>query len=242
MRVLEVRDLTVRLGGETLLDDVTFTVDRATILAVVGPNGAGKTTLFKALLGLVPYTGHVAWAPGARVVYVPQRFTVPAAMPLTVTEFFLLASPRFWLPDRQFVAHLTHELDLLGLPPHVLDRPVGVLSSGQLQRLLVSWALLEHPDVVLFDEPTASVDAGFGQTVYAIMRRICRERGATVLLISHDLNVVSTCADRVLCLNRRLLCTGPPAETLTPAALERLFGPVGVHGHAAGAGHAADRG
>jgi zinc transport system ATP-binding protein len=221
--VLDVRHLSVRVAGEFILDDVSFSVARGEVVAVVGPNGSGKTTLFRELLGLVPCAGEIRRRAGATFAYVPQRFSVPASLPISVTEFLLLKARRFWLPDAAFVGHLPHELGLLGLPDSVLDQPLGALSSGQLQRLLVAWALLSHPDVLLFDEPTASVDVGFSRAVYEIMRHVTRARGAAVLLISHDLNVVAAYADRVLCLNRRLLCDGPPGAVRTHDALDRLF-------------------
>lgn len=229
--ILEVKDISVMLGGDTVIQRVSFTLNRGEITAIVGPNGSGKTTLLRALLGLVPYQGKIEWQPGISFGYVPQRFSIPASTPITAGEFFLLKSERFWMPRKDFLDHLTHELDLVGLDQTVLGKPLGQLSSGQLQRLLVSWAMLNHPDVLLFDEPTAAVDTGFTETIYAIMRRLTEERGTTILLISHDLSVVFRYAANVLCLNRRLLCHGPPAQALTPQELKRLFGDVALYRH-----------
>lgn len=230
-RILEVKDVSVVLGGEPVLDRVSFTLHRGEITTIVGPNGSGKTTLLRALLGLVPYEGEIAWQSGVSVGYVPQRFSIPASTPITVTEFFLLKSERFWMPRREFLRHFTHELDLVGLGQDVLTRPLGRLSSGQLQRLLVAWAMLNHPDVLLLDEPTAAVDIGFTETMYAIMRRLAEDRGTAILLISHDLHVVFRYAANVLCLNRKLLCQGPPTEVLTPQELKRLFGEAALYRH-----------
>ncbi len=230
-RILEVKDVSVTLGGEPVLERVSFTLHRGEVTTIVGPNGSGKTTLLRAVLGLVPYDGEITWQPGVAIGYVPQRFSIPASTPITATEFFLLKSERFWLPRKEFLGHLTHELDLVGLDQDVLTRPLGRLSSGQLQRLLVAWAMLNHPDVLLLDEPTAAVDIGFTETMYAIMRRLTEERGTAILLISHDLNVVFRYAANVLCLNRKLLCQGPPAEVLTPQELKRLFGEAAPYRH-----------
>lgn len=109
--------------------------------------------------------------------------------------------------------------------------PLPRLSSGQLQRLLIAWAMINHPDALLFDEPTAAVDAGFAENVYAIMRRLANERRTAILLISHDLHVVFRYAGNVLCLNRQVLCQGPPADVLTMTELKRLFGDVAVYRH-----------
>jgi zinc transport system ATP-binding protein len=229
--ILEVRDCAVVIGDEILLSKVSFTVRKGQALAVIGPNGAGKTLLFKALLKLVPYSGTIRWQPGLRIGYVPQKFPVDKTVPLTVREFFLLKSKRFWFPERAFLAHLSHELSLVGLSAEVLERPVGELSGGQLQRLLIGWAMVDHPDVMLFDEPTAGIDVGFEETVYHLLQRLQKERHTTVLLISHELSIVYRYADQVLCLNREMLCHGRPHDVLHPKDLARLFGEGGFYTH-----------
>jgi len=231
--LLEAQNVSVAFDGEMVLEDVSFTLKRGELTTVLGPNGSGKTTLFRALLGLVPYRGTVTWRSGIAVGYVPQRFLIGPSLPITVTEFFLLKSRAFWFPQREFLAHLTHELDLVGLEASVLARPLGRLSSGQLQRLLVAWAMIDHPDVLLFDEPAAAIDIGFAETIHHVMHRLTEERGTAILLISHDLHVVARYAANVLCLNRRLLCHGPPSAVLTQEELKRLFGEVSIypHGH-----------
>jgi len=231
--VLGVDGLTVKLAGETVLQDVSFSLRAGEMAALIGPNGSGKTTLFRALLGLVPYRGTVTWRPGARIGYVPQRFSVAPGTPLTVEEFFLLKTGRFWAPAPEARWTVTAGLARMGLDPALLARPLAELSSGQTQRVLVAWALLEEPDVLLFDEPSAAVDVGFSETIYALTEDLRAQRGTTVLFISHDLHVVSRFVSRVLCLNRRLLCEGPPADILVPDQLRRLFGEVSVYPHGA---------
>jgi zinc transport system ATP-binding protein len=229
--ILEVRDCAVVLDGQTLLSGISFNVRKGEALAVIGPNGAGKTLLFKALLGLVPFRGTIEWQTGLRIGYVPQKFPADKSVPLTVREFFLLKSRRFWFPDKIFLDHLSHELSLVGLSDEVLERPVGELSGGQLQRLLIAWALLDHPQVMLFDEPTTGIDVGFEETVYHLLRRLQKERDTTILLISHELNIVYRYADQVLCLNRQMVCHGKPHDVLRPEDLTRLFGEGGFYAH-----------
>jgi zinc transport system ATP-binding protein len=229
--ILEVRDCAVVLDGQTLLSGVSFALRKGEALAVIGPNGAGKTLLFKALLGLVPSRGTIAWQTGLRIGYVPQKFPLDKTMPLTVREFFLLKAKRFWFPDQTFLEHLSHELSLVGLTQEALERPVAELSGGQLQRLLIAWAMLDHPEVMLFDEPTSGIDVGFGETVYHLLQRLQKERGTTILLISHELNIVYRYADQVVCLNRQMLCHGKPREVLHPEDLRKLFGEGGFYEH-----------
>lgn len=230
--LLTVNNLSVAFDGTRVLSDISFSVASGEALAVIGPNGAGKSVLFRALVGLVPYEGSVTWRAGTRIGYAPQSLAVDQYMPVTVREFFLLKAESLWLPKRAFLEHLDHELALVGLEKRMLDQQIGELSGGQMQRLLISWAMLDHPDVLLFDEPTAGIDAGFAETVYTLLHRLQKERGTTVLLISHDLNVVYAYASNVLCINNKLICHGPPREVLSPAELSRVYGAGGFFHHA----------
>ena len=235
--ILSVENLSVTLDQAQTLHDVSFTLRQGEALAVLGPNGAGKTVLFRALLGLVPYAGAVQWKPGIEIGYVPQRFSIDRSAPITAMEFFLLQSPNFWRPGAEFIEHLERELTLMGLDRGVLRKSVGELSGGETQRLLMAWAMLQDPGVLLLDEPTAAVDAGFEETVYAVLHRVQQERGTALLLISHDLSVVYRYAQRVLCLNKTVVCQGPPVEALNPEALAALYGEASLYQHEHGHEH-----
>jgi ABC-type Mn2+/Zn2+ transport system ATPase subunit len=193
--------------------------------------------LFRALLGLVPYQGIISWKPGIHIGYVPQKLFVDRSLPVTVREFFLLKSNRFWNPEKSYIEHLDHELDLVAVKRDILNKPLGELSGGQLQRLLVAWAMLNHPDVLLLDEPTAGVDIGYKETLYQVMHRLQQERGTTVLLISHDLNVVYRYAQQVICLNKTLVCQGRPTEVLSQEELSKVYGESGFYHHEGSPSH-----
>lgn len=229
--ILEVRDLSVVLDGQEVLSNISFTVRRGEALAIIGPNGAGKSVLLRTLLNLEPYRGEIRWRNGVEIGYVPQRFAVERSAPVTAREFFLLKSPRFWRPEASFSSHVREELGRVGLDETVLEKPLGGLSGGQMQRLLIAWAMLMHPAVLLFDEPTAGIDIGFEETAYAMMHRLQRERGTTILLVSHDLSVVYQYAHTVLCLNRWVACQGPPREVLNQESLARIYGEFGYYQH-----------
>lgn len=229
--ILEVKNLSVVLGSEEILKDISFSVKSGTALAVIGPNGAGKTTLFKALLGLVPFRGEIRWGAGVRVGYVPQRFDIDRSIPLTVQEFFLLKSRHFWWRTQLFLEHLEHDLGVVGLSNHILGREVTDLSGGELQRLLIAWAIVDHPEVLLFDEPTAGIDVGFQETIYHLMHRLQEERGTTIVLISHDLNVVYRYAAEVVCINKVMVCQGKPQEVIQPDELAKIYGAGGLYLH-----------
>lgn len=234
--LLAVENLSVTLDDVAVLRNVSFSVRQGEALAVIGPNGAGKTVLFRALLGLLRHEGLVRWRPGVRIGYVPQRFAIERSAPITAMEFCLLKSTRFWRPPAAFIRQVHDEIALMGLDRNILQKHLGELSAGQTQRLLIAWAMLQQPDVLLLDEPTAGVDACFGDTIYSLIRRVQTERGMTILLISHDLSVVYRYAQNVVCLNKSIVCQGPPVEALNPEALTLLYGETGYYHHERGLG------
>ena len=229
--IVEVKNLSITLNNENILHDISFSVKQGEALAIIGPNGAGKTVLFKALLGLIPYQGEIHWKKGIKIGYVPQKFNIDKLTPLSVKEFFLLKSDRFWFPQNKFLDDIRHELDLVGLPTAILRESLGEISGGELQRILIAWAITNHPEVLLFDESTAGIDVGFEETIYTLLRRLQDERGTTVLLISHDLGVVYRHAQNVLCLNKQMICHGKPQEVLNPQDLVKLYGEGGFYHH-----------
>lgn len=202
--VLDVSDLSVREGGVTILDHVSFRVDRGVTLAIVGPNGAGKTTLLRVLLGRLPFQGRVTWDGPVRLGYVPQKL-VDTEIPLSVRELLSLKG------GGDYVSCLA----TVGLGPESLDRQIGKLSGGEMQRVLIGWATLDRPDVLLFDEPTSNVDVGSEDTILQAVHRVQLETRATVLLVTHDLHEIHHYADRALVLDRRVLFEGPAAELLS---------------------------
>ena len=214
--VLQVSDLNVTLEGQTVLEELAFSVKRGEILTILGPNGAGKTVLLRALLGSVPYRGSIVWRPGTRVGYVPQRLPYIRHIPLSVADFFGLKNGP--------VADVEGVLRDVGLGADLASKRIGDLSSGQFQRVLIAWALAGDPQVLLFDEPTTGVDVSGEETVYALLARLHQEHHLTMLLVTHDLAVVHRLSSMVLCLNRLPICHGPPMAALTPQNLQRLYG------------------
>lgn len=217
--ILEVRDLTVTLGAQSIIDHLSFSVQRGEILTILGPNGAGKTVLLRSLLGVLPYEGRIAWAKGVRLGYVPQRLSYIKDVPMSVEEFFTLKERR-----AGSTAAAREMLAAVGLGDDLRTRRIGDLSSGQFQRVLIAWALAGEPDVLLFDEPTTGVDVGGEETVYKLLARLHDERRLTMLLVTHDLSVVYALSTNVLSLNRSGVCHGPARSVLTPENLRQLYG------------------
>ena len=225
--VLEVEHLSVRLGETEILRDLSFSVAAGSLVAVIGPNGSGKTVLFRALIGALPHSGSVRWAPDARIGYVPQKLDLERGLPITGRDLLLararLASASATAIDRA--------LARVGLTDDVLPSLVGKLSGGQFQRLLMAFALIPNPPVLLLDEPTAGVDEPGQERMNDTVRRLQAE-GVTAIMISHDLSVVFRFATSVLCLTRDHTCFGVPRNVLTPELLAQVYGePVGLFVH-----------
>jgi zinc transport system ATP-binding protein len=245
MAYLEIADLTVDLGGIRVLDGISLEVEKGEVAAVVGPNGAGKTTLLKAVLRLVPIVSGTVTIDGRRIDrhpheplpigYVPQRLEFDRGFPITVAEFAglrLKASPTAFLrtkgPLRAQVMAVLERVGADGLAA----RPLGELSGGQLQRALIAFALLGQPEILFLDEPLAGLDLSGEETLYQLVEELRRTSALTVIMVSHDLQVVYRQAHRVFCINRHLVCSGRPTEVLTEENLRQAYGTmVGFYEH-----------
>ena len=219
-RLLSVRDLRVAFGNRVVLRELNFEVSSGDCLAIIGPNGSGKTVLLKALQHLIPYEGEIHWSQEARVGYVPQSVAADRQLPLRVTEL-LEAKARFLHLADQEMEQVSSELNL---SPEFLSAGIGTLSGGQFQKVLIAFALLGRPNVLLFDEPTASLDELSQERIYELVHDLQARKGITLILVSHDLSIVYRYASRVLCLSKGKPCMGPPKEIMTPEMLEELYG------------------
>lgn len=233
MSLLSVRNLSIRFNNQPVLSNVSFEVAKGDFLAIMGPNGAGKTALFRAILGLNAYEGEVQWPKNVKIGYVPQRLFIERDLPLTVLEFLKLKNAHEGEVYEALEAvgflkgHEAHHLE-----HHLLEAKLGQLSGGELQRVLIAYALINHPDILLFDEPTAGVDIGGEETIYSLLEKLHAEHKLTIIIITHDLSVISKYAEKVLCLNKEEICFGTPKEVLTPKVLEELYGTnIGFYPH-----------
>jgi zinc transport system ATP-binding protein len=219
--LLEIDALSVRRHGEALLEDVTLRVRRGSVHAVVGRNGAGKTTLLAAILNQIQFDGQIAmnWTGSGRIGYVPQAFPVDPTLPVTVADFLALTRQRrpvcLGLTRRARVAvgERLARVGLIGLA----DRPLAVLSGGELRRVLFAHALDPEPELLILDEPTAGFDDVSARIFEEILQTAKRDGRMTALLVSHDLEQVRRLADVVTVLDRRVVAEGAP-DTLAAEA------------------------
>ena len=215
--ILKVRNLNVVLDGEQIIKDLTFEVREKETLIILGPNGAGKTTLLRTLMGLNPYSGEITWNTKSISYLPPQElFQRKGVTPLSIGEFF-----GFKKVSSEMVLSI---FSAVGLDSSLLQRRFGAVSTGQFQRMLIAWALVDKPKVLLFDEPASGIDVGGQETIYSLLHQFWQEGNLTILLVTHDLNIVWEHATDVLCLNKKNLCYGPPREVMTPQTLEEIYG------------------
>ncbi|WP_226621807.1 metal ABC transporter ATP-binding protein [Alloyangia pacifica] len=222
MKLIEARGLQVTLGEHPVLQGVDFHVDPGEIVTIVGPNGSGKSTLLRTLIGAVkPQAGKVTRKPGLRLGYVPQKLQIDATLPLTVARFLSL-------PHRISRAEGRAALEEAGAGA-LEGRPMSGLSGGQFQRVLLARAILGKPEVLLLDEPTQGLDQPGSAAFYRQIEQIRARLGCAVVMVSHELHVVMSASDRVVCLNGHVCCQGHPETVAQAAEYRALFG-TGTHG------------
>jgi zinc transport system ATP-binding protein len=229
--LVEAAALTVCRGGRTVVDAVDLAVHAGEIVTLIGPNGSGKTTLVRAVLGvLAPDAGMVRRRPGLRLAYVPQQLEIDRSLPLTVGRFLTLGG-------RVHRPCLIEALGEVG-GGELLGRPIQAISGGELRRVALARALLREPDLLVLDEPMSGVDVTGQADLYALIARIRHDRRCGVLLVSHDLHLVMSETDIVICLNRHVCCRGRPESVARDPAYMALFGAtaaaqfaVYAHGH-----------
>ena len=237
MTSIEVRDVSISFDVARVVNDVSLTVESGGWLALIGPNGAGKSTLLRAIAGLVAFDGEIMLGdrPVARldrrsvarqVAFVPQTPFIPRAM--SVTDYLLMGRTPYIShlgtethADLLVVADVLDELELTALAP----RPLGSLSGGELQRVVLGRALVQRAPVLLLDEPTSALDVGHQQQVLELVDTLRHANGLTVISAMHDLTLAGQFGDRLLMLDGgRVVARGSAAAVLTEPAIRRHYG------------------
>lgn len=217
MSLISATNISVRYGANTVLRNVSLSVEPGEIVTIVGPNGSGKTSLLKAVIGAAQLAaGQVTQKPGLKIGYVPQRLHIDPTLPITVERFMRLT-------QRVDTKDCANALDAAGVPD-LLKRQMSALSGGQFQRVLLARALINRPDVLLLDEATQGLDQRGSAAFYQQIETVRQDTGCAVLMISHELHVVMSASDRVICLNGHVCCEGTPAVVASAPEYRALFG------------------
>lgn len=236
---IELKHVGIALGGRTILQNMNITVNQGEFIALLGPNGAGKSTLLKMLLGLlrpnvgtVHVLGSMPHRGNSAIGYTPQHRVLEADLALRARDLvgFGLDGHRWGIgwPSRKrdtIIYKALEEVDACDFA----DAPVGQLSGGEQQRLLIAQALLTNPRILLLDEPLANLDLTHEQEIVTLVERLCRSRDVTVMLVSHDINPLLPVVDRVVYIANGQSAIGATDEVITSATLSKLYGsPVEV--------------
>ncbi|TRO13397.1 zinc ABC transporter ATP-binding protein ZnuC [Ectopseudomonas mendocina] len=215
--LIRLDGVAVSFKGQPVLDDVQLSVQPGEIVTLIGPNGAGKTTLVRVVLGLLqPERGSVQRTPRLRIGYMPQKLHVDATLPLSVLRFLRLVPGVDRMRALAALAEVGAE--------QVIDSPLQSISGGELQRVLLARALLREPQLLVLDEPVQGVDVAGQAELYRLISRLRERHGCGVLMVSHDLHLVMSATDQVVCLNRHVCCSGHPEQVSGDPAFIELFG------------------
>ncbi|BCX15130.1 MAG: putative metal transport system ATP-binding protein [Candidatus Parcubacteria bacterium] len=223
MIALEVKNLTVRLVNNPIIQNLNFKIKEGSITVIIGPNGAGKTTLLKTIIGLLPYQGEIKILDGehksmlSSIGYVPQVYTVDNFLPITVKEFLYLSI----IDDKNFNDKIDDVNKYVSIA-HLYDKKLNQLSGGQLERVLFARSLLNNPKILILDEPISETDISGQEEFYVVLKKLNQEKNITILIVTHELSLIDNFASHVLCLNHRMICD-LPAKELKGDVLKKLY-------------------
>jgi zinc transport system ATP-binding protein len=225
--LLEVKDLSVSLGGDQILDDIDLEVRPGSIHALIGPNGAGKTTLIRSVMGGMPHQGTIRFRfrKSGRIGYVPQLLEFDHSVPITVGDFITIMlqdSPVLISGVKKMRPQVEQILKATGCD-HLIDRLIGGLSGGEIRRVLLAQALAPLPELLLLDEPASSVDEHGAMLFEQILLRLKSEHGIAILMVGHDIPMILRIADLVTSVNRTVTFKGHPKELSDTEKVAGLF-------------------
>ena len=228
---LQVKDLGVTLEGESILREISFQLNCREIVALIGPNGAGKSSLFRSILGQMPYTGSIrfelagGYPSHPKIGYVPQSPSFDRGYPISVLDFFAAAISRWpvFLPVPKSLREKVSECLERVHGEALLHKPIGALSGGELQRVLLALALEPIPQILILDEPLSGVDVGGEHLLMDMLDEIRRTYDLSILFSTHDFSTLRQYADKVILLQQAILKVGTPAEVLHSSEFQSVF-------------------
>ncbi len=229
----KIENFSVTLGNNQILKDVNLHIHCGELTSIIGPNGAGKSTLLKALLGEIKHKGNLNFIGQNNnkfiepiIGYVPQYLTFDKNSPISVLDLFVCCKtsiPAWLKPKKKIREEVLESLSRVKIP-HLIDRRLGALSGGELQRVLLALALDPIPNILLLDEPVSGVDQNGLELFYEILMDIKNKYDLSIILVSHDLDLVYKYSDRVALVNGTIVCSGTPNQVFNNPATKRIFG------------------
>ena len=229
--LITASNITVNRGETKILDNVSLTVGESEFITILGPNGGGKSMFLKCLMGFyIPDNGNIKRKRHLRIGYVPQQFTSEQTMPISVGQFLRLRKK----VSAEELETITAETNIEAL----VNKPLNILSGGELQRILVARALIGAPDLLILDEPAQNLDISGQLAFYKLLSEIYEKRSFSILMVSHDLHMVMATTKKVICLFHHVCCSGEPQVVTKDPEFITLFGndmaemmAVYQHGH-----------
>lgn len=214
--LLKLESINKNFAGRPVIENVSLSLQQGEITTLIGPNGAGKSTLAKIILGLIkPDSGSRVASPAVRIGYMPQKVTIDPTLPISTVRFLQLANAS------QQACH--DALESLSIN-HLATTPIQNLSGGEHQRVLLARAILRKPNLLVLDEPVQGVDVNGQNALYKMINGLAESLNCAVLMVSHDLHLVMSATDHVICLNRHICCQGHPEQVTQDPAFIDIFG------------------
>lgn len=228
----KIEDFSVTFGSTKILEDINLHIHCGELTAIIGPNGAGKSTLLKAMLGDIRHAGNLKFldAKGKHsghpvIGYVPQHLSLDTGTPTSVLDLFMVCNfktPAWLFSTKNIKKKVTESLSVVEAD-YLINRKIGALSGGELQRVLLALALDPTPDLLLLDEPVSGIDQNGLELFYNTVSELRKKYDLSIILVSHDLDLVEKFADRVILINGTVLCNGSPEEVFNDEKTSKVF-------------------
>ncbi|HPY04153.1 MAG TPA: metal ABC transporter ATP-binding protein [Spirochaetota bacterium] len=228
-----IRSLSVQFSGRKAVSDISLSFSCGELTAIIGPNGGGKTSILKSILGEIPYSGKIDFCISSgkkkpRIGYLPQKIAVQKDSPVSVCDFLLLSEgyPFTWLRVSKKRREMKIKLLEIVSAENLIDRRIGELSGGELQRVLLAASINPVPDILLLDEPVTALDSKGIDIFYELICSLRKKFHMTILVVSHDIGAISKHADKMYLINEKVITHGTPSEVLSSSEFRREMGEV----------------
>lgn len=229
----KINNISVKFGNDVILKNVSIHIHCGELTVIIGKNGAGKSTLLKAILGEVEHKGNIIFTDEKdnltkkiKIGYVPQKLNIEKHMPTTVFDMFascISYIPVFMKKDKKIYKEIKEHLKIFGVD-RLIDKSIGDLSGGELQRVLIAMATKPIPNLLILDEPVSGIDKNGIRDFYQILNRLKAEYDMSIILVSHDLELANQYADRVILLDKEVIKEGTPQEVFESLEFKNRFG------------------